>query len=300
MDDAISERSLDAGALSFAILECGPTDGPLVLCLHGFPDTAWTWRHLMPSLAAAGFHAAAPYLRGYAPSSLSPDGRYPIGALIDDAIELHDLLGGGADAAIIGHDWGAAIAYGAAAFSPDRFGRVVGMAVPPAGAFLQGLLEFEQLKRSFYMFFFQTPFAQGVVGADGFAFLEALWAQWSPGYDGIEELSHVKRALASPENLSAALGYYRAMFELSGGPPELVGQTAAALAPVPQPTLYLHGRNDGCVGADVIERPEVAATLWSLLGPGSEVAVLDGLGHFLHLEAPDLVGERVLDWLAQS
>jgi pimeloyl-ACP methyl ester carboxylesterase len=299
MTHPLTERSVEIGNMSFALLESGPSKGPLALLFHGFPDTAWTWRHLLSDLAEAGYHAVAPYLRGYAPSSLSPEGQYSVAAIINDAVQLHDVLGGGPDAIVVGHDWGSAAAYGAGAFSPDRFARVIGLAVPPAGAFVQGLLGYEQLKRSFYMFFFQTPFAEGVVGADEMSFLARLWEDWSPGYDATEDMARVRQSLAAPENLTAALGYYRAMFDFAGAPAELAGQAAAALASVPQPTLYLHGRADGCLGWDIVDRPDIAATLEALLGEGSEVVGFEGLGHFLHLEAPALVNGRILEWLAE-
>ena len=85
---------ITANGLEFACLTDGPADGPLALCLHGFPDTAHTWRYLLPELAAAGFRAVAPFLRGYAPSPVPADGHYQIGALVRDANALHDALGG--------------------------------------------------------------------------------------------------------------------------------------------------------------------------------------------------------------
>src|SRR3954470_17433937 len=107
----LSEGRIEANGLTFGYLEAGPADGPLALCLHGFPDTAHTWRHLMPVLVDAGFHAVAPFMRGYAPTDVPADGAYSIGALAMDACALHDVLGGGDDAVLIGHDWGAATAY---------------------------------------------------------------------------------------------------------------------------------------------------------------------------------------------
>src|SRR5947209_19249834 len=106
--------TVKANGVGFEYLEDGPPDGPLALCLHGLPDTARTWRHLLPELAAAGFHAVAPWMRGYAPTEVPADGRYQTGALVADAIALHDGLGGDGRAALIGHDWGAIAAYGAA------------------------------------------------------------------------------------------------------------------------------------------------------------------------------------------
>ncbi len=98
---------MSANGVEFAYLCEGPADGPLALCLHGFPDTAHTWRYLLPRLAEAGYHAVAPYLRGYSPSSIAPDGRYDQGTLALDACALHGALGGTGDAVLIGHDWGA-------------------------------------------------------------------------------------------------------------------------------------------------------------------------------------------------
>ena len=118
--------------VELAHLELG--EGPLALCLHGFPDSAWTWRHLMPALADAGYRAVAPFLRGYAPSAVPADGRYQTAAVGLDACALHEALGGAGDAAIIGHDWGAMGTYVAASHEPERWRRVVAMAVPPAGA----------------------------------------------------------------------------------------------------------------------------------------------------------------------
>ncbi|MES4793201.1 MAG: alpha/beta hydrolase, partial [Chloroflexota bacterium] len=104
---------MTANGVEFAYLTAG--DGPLALLLHGFPDTAHTWRHLLPELAAAGFRVVAPWMRGYAPSSLAPDDCYQSGALGADAIALHEALGGDTDAVLVGHDWGAVAAYAAAA-----------------------------------------------------------------------------------------------------------------------------------------------------------------------------------------
>src|SRR5262245_28627548 len=116
MDPAM--KTVTANGLEMAYLELGA--GPIAMCLHGFPDSAWTWRHLLPALADAGFHAVAPWLRGYAPTGVPADGHYQNGALVRDINALHAALGGDSDAVIIGHDWGARAANGAAAFAPDR------------------------------------------------------------------------------------------------------------------------------------------------------------------------------------
>lgn len=90
--------TLDLPHLRFAALAWGPKDGRLMLCLHGYPDSAWTWRHLGPHFAAQGFRVVAPFMRGYAPTELARDGDYGLGALMYDAVTLHEALGGTGDA----------------------------------------------------------------------------------------------------------------------------------------------------------------------------------------------------------
>ncbi len=283
--------TVTANGIEFSYLSSGPEDGPLALCLHGFPDTAHTWRHLMPRLADAGYHAVAPFLRGYAPTSTPTDGRYDTGTLALDACALHEALGGRDDAVIIGHDWGALLTYPAAAYEPDRWSKVVTMAVPPAQSMGFGFFAYEQLKRSWYVFVFQSPLAEFAVGMDDLAFIDRLWADWSPGYDGSWDAARVKEALGSEENLSAAIGYYRAMF---APPPEDAAAAAAQASAetiAPQPMLYLHGAADGCMGLDII------GPVTDFMAPGSELVVVQGAGHFLHLEKPDEVNDHVMRFL---
>ena len=115
---AITQGSVTANGVDFAYLHAGDPAAPLALCLHGFPDSAHGWRHLLPALADAGYHAVAPFQRGYAPTAVPADGRYQSGVLGVDANALHEALGGGADAVIIGHDWGASGTHAAAVLAP--------------------------------------------------------------------------------------------------------------------------------------------------------------------------------------
>ena len=290
----VRTRVVQANNTEFALLEAGGT-GPLALCLHGFPDTAYTWRYLLPRLAEAGFHAVAPFMRGYAPSALPSDGCYGIGALVADATALHQVLDGDEQAVLIGHDWGAEAAYGAVAFAPDRWRRLVTLAVPPVAADPVLFSDYEQLKRFFYLFFFRDreAAAEEVVAADDMAFLDRLWRDWSPGYDAAADLARVKESLREPANLAAAIGYYRAAS--TGAAPDharlYAPEEQVAWQRAERPTLYLHGSDDGCIGAALV----VGAA--SMLAPGSRLLVIPGAGHFPHLEKPTEVNQRILAWI---
>ena len=287
---SVKQGTITTEDVEFAFLAVG--SGPLALCLHGYPDTAHTWRYLLPALADRGYRAVAPFMRGYAPSSLAADGVYQTGALANDANRLHAALGGDGDAVIIGHDWGAVATHGAVVSEPDRWKRVVTMAVPPgpvlAGAFLTDL---DQVKRSWYMFFQLHPLADLIVPANDFAYIERLWADWSPGYDASVDVAHVRESLADPASMLAAIGYYRATLGAGPRAVRFTGAEQATMQIPPQPTLYLHGRDDGCVGVNLAEA--AAASYPAHV----TVSIIDDAGHFLQLEQPDQVNKLVTDFL---
>ncbi len=291
----ITQHSIQANDLNISYFAAGlDNDGPLAICLHGFPDSAHTWRHLLPRLANAGYQAVAPFLRGYAPTEVPSDGRFQTAASAMDALALRDALGGGGDSIIIGHDWGAIITHIAANVRPDAFAKVVTMAVPPGNAvgvaFLSNLA---QIKRSWYMFFFQHPFADFVVGANDLAYIDMLWADWSPGFDATEELALLKPSLRDPANLQAALGFYRSTLGAGYNDPALQSAQDLSSTIPSQPLLYLHGRTDGCMGSEVAEF--AAAELTS----NARAHFVDGAGHFMHLEKPNEVNDIILSFLAE-
>lgn len=287
----MKQTAIRAGELEVTYFELG--EGPLALCLHGFPDSPHTWRHLIPALASAGFRAVAPYMRGYSPTSVPESGVYQTAALARDANALHEALDGDERAVIIGHDWGAPSVCGAAIDAPERWSKVVSMAVPPGpalgAAFLSNLA---QIQRSWYMFFFQHGLSNHVVSANDLAFIDMLWSQWSPGFAAATDLAHVKEALRNAENLQAALGYYRATLGDGKRDPELATLQQRMGGEYPtQPLLYLHGENDGCVGREVAE---VARTMSPTTVRYEFVAKA---GHFLQLEQPQRVNQLIVDFL---
>ena len=248
----------------------------------------------MPVLADMGYRVVAPFTRGYAPSAVPSDGCYQTAMLARDANALHEKLGGDSESVIIGHDWGAPSCYGAAIDAPSRWRKVVGMAVPPTAAlgmaFVQNL---EQIKKSWYMFFFQHGLADLVVGANNHGFIEMLWRDWSPGYDASFDLESIRKSLADPKNLQAALGYYRATLGDGYRDPKLSELQNQMTSGVPsQPLLYLHGANDGCIGVDVVESAKKIAPA------NVKFEMVAAAGHFLQLEQPKVVNKLICDFLA--
>jgi pimeloyl-ACP methyl ester carboxylesterase len=294
-DTEPQQLRLRVGELTVAALAWGPDDAPLALCLHGYPDTPWTWRHLGPQLADRGWRVVAPYSRGYAPSDLAPDGSYEVGALARDAVGLHETLGGDSRAVLIGHDWGAATAYLVAAQRPELFRRVVTLAVPPLAlvADLTGHparltrelpLLARQLRMSWYMFFQLLP---GISERALPRLIPRLWAAWSPGYPAQDDVRYVLAALPDPPHRTAALRYYRA-FLLPWTRQAAYAEERSWLLRAPRaPLLYLHGERDGCIQAAVARRGA------EVLPAGSRFELLAGVGHFLQLEDPDEVGGQI-------
>lgn len=284
---------IQANGLEFHYLEAG--SGPLALCLHGFPDSPWTYRHLLPELAKAGFKAVAIYMRGYAPTAIPADGDYSLKTLQADINALHDVLRGDSNAVLLAHDWGALAAYGALQAEPERWKKAFIGNVPPLAIFGELMSRFDQLKRFFYIWLFQMSCGQDLAAANNLAFIEGLWRDWSPNYDATKEMPMVKAGLKDPENLRAALGYYHSLFNSEHfGNPDHMGKIADLIgAPLTQPTLYIHGKDDGCMAITDDDAEKIPA----FLGEGSKVVRPESLGHFFLAEKPEEINPIVIDFL---
>ena len=286
----VETRHITLGDLDVAYLTTGPEDGVIALLLHGYPDTPWSWRHLAPVLADRGYRVVAPFLRGYAPTGLAPDGCYQTGALVADAIALRRAVGDHRPALLVGHDWGAITAYGAAVHAPALWDRVVTMAVPPLGTAARlrdPLLVGKQLSASWYMGFQLLPWLSEWALP---RLIPRLWADWSPGFDAREDVARVLEALPDEAHRTAALRYYRSWARPWRKLPRYRREERAVFGLPPQPLLYLFGADDGCV------RPE-ASRLAAALCPTVEVP---GAGHFLAVERPDAVASAVEAFLDQQ
>jgi pimeloyl-ACP methyl ester carboxylesterase len=278
-----------ANGLDFAYLEKG--DGPLVILLHGFPDTAHTWNHQIPALGAAGYRAVAPYLRGYSPTEIPRDGFYDKATLATDIAELIRVLGGGKPVHLVGQDWGASITYAVLAAFPELVRRAVVMAVPHPAQVVKSMLDAKHVHRSFHWWFFQMrDLPEKALAANEFAFIDYLWNYWtSPGYQDAAHVADIKAMLGQPGVLAATLGYYRAMFDPSKGDPRLDKMRPAMDRPIAVPTLAL------CGGDDL--RAELMTDQAQYFCGEYSYKVVTGAGHFLHREKPAEVTRLLLDWL---
>jgi pimeloyl-ACP methyl ester carboxylesterase len=284
---------VDANGVAFHYLEMG--HGPLALCLHGFPDNAYTYSDLLPALARAGFRGVAPFMRGYAPSSPAPDGRYQSVLLALDAVSLIPALGS-QRAFLVGHDWGATATYGAAVLAPERVERIVTLGAAHPAAFRGDLAtSYERHKGVWHAYFFQMPFAEQVVAAHDFAFLEQWWRDASPEYDPTPVIERVRATFRQPGVVAAALGYYRHTFHPANRDPALQAlQERVSSAPTPVPTLALHGTRDRPGRLEAFEKMD------DLFAKGVEKVVLPGAGHFVHVERPAEVNRRIVEFFKRG
>ena len=251
-------------------------DGPPVILLHGFPDTRRLWRHQVPALVDAGYRVITPDLRGYGASD-KPEAVDDYGMLLlasDVTAVLDDA--GVERAHVVGHDWGSALGWVVAAFLPDRVDHLVAMSVGHPAAFAAA--GFEQREKSWYMLLFQF---EGIAER----WITEHGREWSrhPDFDG------VWADLQRDGSLTPALHWYRANV-----PPESYVSPPLDFPPVAAPTLGLWGSDD------------LALTEVQMTGSASHVTGgfryerLDGIGHWMQLEAPDRVNELLLDFLPST
>ncbi len=265
-------RQVEASGLRFAYLEQGT--GPLVLLLHGFPDTPHSWDDLRPRLAARGYRVVSPWMRGYAPTQI-PERDADLETLGRDVLALIAALGE-TQAIVVGHDWGAAAAYVAATREPGRVAKLVAIAIPHPGSLRPSP---RQLWGARHFLTFKMPGAARRFAAHDFAALPALYRRWSPAWDVPDaELAPVRAVFADPASLDAAFGYYRT---LPLWPPAFLRQ------PIAVPTVVFAGLDD-----TLIPPPHYHAARRLFTGPYT-VEEMRG-GHFMHREHPDDFAARLL------
>jgi epoxide hydrolase 4 len=284
----VTQLELRANGIAFAALADGPEDGPLVLLLHGFPELCRSWRHQLPALAAAGYRAVAPDLRGYGDTEAK--GPYDLRTLARDVDGLITALGR-ERSVVVGHDWGGVIAWAAGHRHRDRVERLVIMNAPHPRLMREELFASgEQRHRSRYVFQFQVPFLpeRRLSRDNGAAIARSLRGgsyvreAWSD-----DELEHYRNAFSSPDRLRGPLAYYRTSFRHA-----LLRRGAGLGGPIDTPTLVLWGIRDRFLGPALADANRLRAQ-----APRVRVVFIDEAGHFVQNEAPERVNAELLAWL---
>ena len=266
---------VEANGLRHGYVSAG--EGPLVVMLHGFPDTPHTWDEVRPAIAAEGYRVVTPFLRGYAPTQI-PERDTDAKTQGKDVLALIDALGEHS-AIVVGHDWGASAAHAAAALQPDKIRKLVTVGIPhpasikPSLGLLWSIRHFVTLR---------LPGAVKRFANNDFEMVDTLTRRWSPTWEFTpDDLDAVKNAFAAPGCLNAAIGYYRAIT------PKIPAWLAK---PLPMPTLSFAGADDPNLPVEAYE----AARRW--YSGDYRVVVLPG-GHFLHRESGQELTNELREFL---
>jgi pimeloyl-ACP methyl ester carboxylesterase len=293
VDGPWTHRNVSANGVRLHVAELGT--GPLVLLLHGFPEFWWSWRHQLVGLAEAGYRVVAPDLRGYGASDKPPRG-YDGYTLAGDIAGLVRALGE-RDAMIVGHDWGGVLAWTVGTLHPRVVRRLAVLAAAHPLRMRSALLQDPrgQLRASRYLLAFQTPrYAETLLIRDEAEYVARLFGSWAgPRWrhtdDFVETVGRCRQAIRIPAAAHCALEYYRWAVRSLPRPDGL--RFARLLAePVTAPTLQLHGQLDTCL------LPRTAQGSGRYVAAAYEWRLLDGVGHFVHQEVPDLVTGELVRW----
>jgi pimeloyl-ACP methyl ester carboxylesterase len=270
-------KTATVGSQAFVYSDSGG-EGPLVVLFHGFPDLPFGWSDARDALVGAGYRVVVPYLRGYHPDTIVPGRRYSRKEIGEDAITLLDAIEA-EQAVLVGHDWGAAVVYGAAALAPDRVRAICTVAIPhpnllkPSPGLLWGGRHFVTLR---------VPTGPWLMRRNDFRYVDTLIDRWAPNWTGPARDAcsrDAKDAFRDDRVLDGALSYYR---DSSPGAADRLGQ----------PALVVGGTTD-IISAETFRRSPEYFT------GRCDVVIADGAGHWPHREAADLFHERLLAFLAE-
>jgi pimeloyl-ACP methyl ester carboxylesterase len=282
--------------LRIALETGGPPDGAPVLLLHGWPDDVRTYDGALPALHAAGFRTIVPYLRGFGDTSfLSKDARRSgeMVAMAQDAIDLADALDV-KSFAVVGHDWGARIAYALAILVPERVRRMVTLSV----GWQPGELptpDLKQAKAYWYQWFMATERGRETVRRNGKAFARIQWDNWSPpGWFSDAAFDRTAKSFENADWPEITWHSYSVRWGQAEKDPRYadLDRRAYAAQSISVPEMMIHG------GADLVTFPEASARMEPFFTGGYERHVIPGVGHFPTREAPEAVSRLIVDFLS--
>jgi pimeloyl-ACP methyl ester carboxylesterase len=284
--ESVSERQVATNGVTLNLAEAGPPDGRPVILLHGFPDSWHLWRHQIAALAGAGYRVLAPDLRGFGRSEKPQAiGDYAMRVLLDDVTGILDDAGV-ERAAVVGHDWGAGLAWTVATYAPARVERLAAVSVGhPRSMAAAGLT---QRRLSWYMLWFLFPgVAEQVLPAEDWAFFRR-WAWGSRNRPGDHpDADRQVTDLSRPGALTAGLNWYRANID----PLRYVTGGSGESPPVTCPTLGVWSTHDFALTEQQMTGSERFVT-----GPW-RYERLDGVDHWVPVNAPERLSALLLDFL---
>ena len=283
----IITRMIEANGFTFAVDEAGEGDH-LALCLHGFPESRFSWRFQLPHLAAMGYRVWAPDLRGYGETEPKPKAisAYLIDRLMEDVAALIDASGA-KTVTLIGHDWGAGLAWTFATNKVRPLERLVIMNVPHPGLMMLKMRRsWAQLKKSWYMFFFQIPgLPEWVTTAnDARAVRQAFHGMavdkthFTP-----DVLDRYAKDAQRPGAMTGMINWYRAALQIGG-------KMRGPWPVIDTPTLIVWGEEDTALGVELLDGTEAYVS-------NLTVRRLPGVSHWVQQEAPDQVNAILSEWL---
>jgi len=278
-----THRRVDVGELSLHYVEAG--SGPLVILLHGFPEFWWSWRHQIPALAQAGFRVVAPDLRGYNLSDKPHDvASYAIERLTGDVAGLIRALGQ-KKAHVVGHDWGGGVAWSFAMGHPALLDRLAVLNCPHPAQMMRGLRTARQLRKSWYMFFFQLPeIPERFMAANDYEALRKSLGTAAPTADDVQ---HYVEAARRADRLHGGLNYYRAMMRGF-----LTGSTSR-FQPIDAKTMVIWGEKDAFLGKEIADPGQK----WV---PGVRMEWVPRATHWVQIDAAERVNTLLVDFLRTS
>lgn len=286
--NALTHQMIDTGAVRLHVVEKGC--GPVVVCLHGFPDFWYSWRNQINALVQAGFRVVVPDLRGYnssdKPSSVAD---YRLDELVHDVVGLIEFLDVG-PVHLVGHDWGGAIAWMVANDHPECVDHLAILNMPHPERIPVGMKSVSQLLRTCHWLAFQLPWLpEWAMKFNEFAFLKWFLKREGADCSGFsdEDLVRYVKAHSQHGALTAMFNYFRALRY------ELRGSNLKRLRPIMNPVLILWGDCD----AFLIRELAHPAAAWV---PNCEVRFIEGAGHWAHVNKPEIVNDSLIEFLNRS
>lgn len=286
----VTHHFVDLPKLRLHYVEKG--DGPLTVLLHGFPENWWSWRYQIDALANAGLRVVAPDLRGY--GETETHGPYDLDTLASDVCHLIEALGPDRKVRIVGHDWGGALAWHLASHRPEFCGRLAVLNCPHPAIMRTALLgtSWEQIKRSWYMFFFQLPWLPELVLTRNDAELMPRMLKSSSvdrTHFSEDDVRPFRDAVQRPGAASGMIGWYRAAIRAGFSKPF----SPPKYPPITCDTLLIWGMSDPALDFEVL----VPGT--ERFAPKLRVHRIERCGHFVQAERPTDVNAALIEYLRQ-